>query len=245
MLAQLPTTTAGELGTLVTGLAGLVVIVVGLLTIAVLCRQLFWPQKPTEQWAATRGELAMLEKSVTGNETLIKSETSRLEKSVAALDEYTHQRTHDIANAVHALQLRLEVVRIEMRTDAEALTHGVDGPRAGHPRRPHAARPHSPHRTRTPGRNAMNPAAPGWKTSELYKSLIPQVLAALVLLHVLTAGDAGTLGTALTQAVEAVAALVTSSVAVWKYIEGRTRVKESALAAESTAQAVIGLREGT
>jgi hypothetical protein len=90
----------------------------------------------------------------------------------------------------------------------------------------------------------MNPAAPGWKTSELYKSLIPQVLAALVLLHVLTAGDAGTLGTALTQAVEAVAALVTSSVAVWKYIEGRTRVKESALAAESTAQAVMGLREG-
>jgi hypothetical protein len=126
MLAQLPTTTAGELGTLVTGLAGLVVIVVGLLTIAVLCRQLFWPQKPTEQWAATRGELAMLEKSVTGNETLIKSETSRLEKSVAALDEYTHQRTHDIANAVHALQLRLEVVRIEMRTDAEALIGAVE-----------------------------------------------------------------------------------------------------------------------
>jgi hypothetical protein len=82
----------------------------------------------------------------------------------------------------------------------------------------------------------MNATAPGWRTSEMWKSLIPQVLAVLVLLHVITTADSGTLSGALSGAVQAVAALLTSVSALWKYIEGRTRVKESALAAE-TAQA--------
>jgi hypothetical protein len=101
MLAQLPTTTAGELGTLVTGLAALVVIVVGLLTIAVLTKQLFWPARTPNQEAATKGELEQV--------------AARLKE----LDDYAHNRFHDFGNALQAVRLKMETVRSEIRKDLE------------------------------------------------------------------------------------------------------------------------------
>jgi len=72
----------------------------------------------------------------------------------------------------------------------------------------------------------------GWQTSEFWKSLIPQVFAALLLMHVVSGTDATTMSDALVKIVEAVFSLAGSAAVVWKYIDSRTRVKEAQATAE-------------
>jgi hypothetical protein len=69
---------------------------------------------------------------------------------------------------------------------------------------------------------------PGYATTEFWKALIPQALALLLVLHVVAAKDAATLQDSLLRCVEAVSALLTSGAVVFKYVEGRVRLKEAA-----------------
>lgn len=66
---------------------------------------------------------------------------------------------------------------------------------------------------------------PGYKTSELYMTLIPQIVGLLVIFGVLNAEEATTLTEALTQAIQAIAGLATAIVPLWRYLNSRTQIK--------------------
>lgn len=66
---------------------------------------------------------------------------------------------------------------------------------------------------------------PGYKTSEFWLALISQVLAVLVTVGVLRPGDQAELGQCLSAAITAIFALLTSSVQMKQYIQGRQGLK--------------------
>lgn len=66
---------------------------------------------------------------------------------------------------------------------------------------------------------------PGYKTTEFWIAIISQALTVLVLLGVVTIGDAATLSDALGKIVGAVFALIASAAVVIAYIRGRVELK--------------------
>ncbi len=73
---------------------------------------------------------------------------------------------------------------------------------------------------------------PGLKTSEFLAVLIsavPGILTLLVMFGVIGDADVTTLQDAIVGGLTAVGALIANAIVIWKYIESRTRVKETAI----------------
>jgi len=66
---------------------------------------------------------------------------------------------------------------------------------------------------------------PGYLTTEFWLTLLAQVLPVLALTGVLTAGEVDTLYAAVVEAAKVVAALVVALVPLWRYIDGRAKIK--------------------
>lgn len=65
----------------------------------------------------------------------------------------------------------------------------------------------------------------GYKTTEFWLALGAQVIAVLVVLGFLSAGEATGANETWKQAIESGAALIGAALTAWKYIEARARVK--------------------
>ena len=68
---------------------------------------------------------------------------------------------------------------------------------------------------------------PGWQTTEFWTTMIGQVLSLLTIVGVLKGADAATLQDALGKCITAIVVLVANSWVVVRYIQSRTRLKES------------------
>ncbi len=73
----------------------------------------------------------------------------------------------------------------------------------------------------------MNPQKPGWMTSEFWLSLATQVVAVLVLTGVIKPGDQQTILGATANIVTGVFAIVSSTITLLTYIQGRNALKVS------------------
>lgn len=77
----------------------------------------------------------------------------------------------------------------------------------------------------------MPPLTQGWKTSEFWLTAGHQVISLVVLLGLLTVGDAATLEGALTKAVPAVFLLIGQATTAYKYLNGREVLKKASIVA--------------
>jgi hypothetical protein len=66
---------------------------------------------------------------------------------------------------------------------------------------------------------------PGWKTTEFWTTAISQLFALLVMVGVLSGGDSAQLEAAVVKCVTAIGALVTNALVIFRYIDGRIRLK--------------------
>lgn len=106
MLSQIPTSSPGELGAWLVALAGVVGIIVLILTGLNQYRQwttpVLKPRRSPDEKFVTRAELKAICDQIDKHET------------------YTHQRFHDVNNSIHAVTLKLESQPNAMRQMIDA-----------------------------------------------------------------------------------------------------------------------------
>jgi succinylglutamate desuccinylase len=127
LIAQIPTSTFGELGNWLVAMAGVLGIIALLLTCVTQARQLLSPKpkdrRPASERFVTRAEVEKTEMKILAE--FAKAERSmveKIDKAQAAMtselgkhETYTHERMHSLANNVHVLTLKLAEQRVEMR----------------------------------------------------------------------------------------------------------------------------------